>query len=152
VELYEKIRREYEEDVGTILGVSKKLGIHRRMVRAAVRNAIPPARKKVQRESTRLVSEVVLFINQILAADQQAARKQCHTAQRVHRLLCEEMPQQPAEEFDLCEKLTCRVDAQGCVSGNYNRYSTPLRPETRTEVRPWMSFVLARLRTFPPGS
>ncbi len=65
------------------------------MVREAIQNAIPPARKKVQRESTRLVTEVVLFIHQILAADQQGPRKQRHTAQRVYQRLCEEMPQQP---------------------------------------------------------
>jgi hypothetical protein len=33
VELFEQmIRREYEFDVGTIAGVSRKLGVHRRMV------------------------------------------------------------------------------------------------------------------------
>jgi len=94
VELYEKIRREFE-DVGTILGVAKKLGVHRRMVREAIQNAIPQARKEVQRESTRLVTEVVLFIDQILAADQTAPRKQRHTAQRIYQRLCEEMSQQP---------------------------------------------------------
>lgn len=95
VELYEKIRREYEEGVGTISGVAKKLGIHRRMVREAIQKAIPPARKKMQRTSTRLVGEVVLFIHQVLTADQQAPRKQRHTAERVYQRLCEEMPEQP---------------------------------------------------------
>ena len=93
VELYEKIRREFESG-GTILGVAKKLGVHRRMVREAIRNAIPPTRKKVQRETTRLVAEVMLFIHQILVGDQQAPRKQRHTAQRIHQRLREEMPQQ----------------------------------------------------------
>jgi hypothetical protein len=36
VELFEKIRREYEHGGGTIRGIAKKLGIHRRMVREAV--------------------------------------------------------------------------------------------------------------------
>jgi hypothetical protein len=36
VELYEQIRREYEHGGGTIRGIAKKLGIHRRMVREAV--------------------------------------------------------------------------------------------------------------------
>lgn len=94
VELYETIRREYFEGVGTILGVAKKLGLHRRMVREAIRNAIPPARQKVQRASTRLVSEVLMFIHQVLAEDQYAPRKQRHTAQRIYERLREEMPQQ----------------------------------------------------------
>ena len=33
VELVEQIRREYEVGVGTIAGVARKLGVHRRMVR-----------------------------------------------------------------------------------------------------------------------
>jgi hypothetical protein len=36
VELFEQIRREYEHGGGTIRGIAKKLGIHRRMVREAV--------------------------------------------------------------------------------------------------------------------
>jgi transposase len=94
VELFEKIRREYFEGVGTILGVAQKLGVHRRMVREAIRTAIPAKRKKMRRESSRLIAEVVLFIHQILAADQQAPRKQRHTAQRIYQRLCEEMPKQ----------------------------------------------------------
>ena len=35
MELFETIRREYQFGVGTIKGVSRKLGIHRRMVREA---------------------------------------------------------------------------------------------------------------------
>lgn len=32
VRLFEQIRREYEHGIGTIVGVSKKYGVHRRMV------------------------------------------------------------------------------------------------------------------------
>jgi hypothetical protein len=46
VELYEQIRREYEHGVGTIRAVAKKLGVHRRMVREALADALPPERKK----------------------------------------------------------------------------------------------------------
>jgi hypothetical protein len=45
VELFEEIRREYRFGVGTIQGVAKKLGVHRRMVRQALLSAIPPERK-----------------------------------------------------------------------------------------------------------
>lgn len=55
VELFEKIRREYEVGVGTIQGVARKLGVHRRMVRDAIWNAVPAQRKKIDREPTRLV-------------------------------------------------------------------------------------------------
>ena len=46
VELYEQIRREYEFGAGSIIGVARKLGVHRRMVREAVRSALPTQRKK----------------------------------------------------------------------------------------------------------
>ena len=36
VELHEEIRREYEFGVGTIRGITRKLGVHRRMVREAI--------------------------------------------------------------------------------------------------------------------
>lgn len=93
VELFEKIRHEYEEGVGTIQGVARKLGVHRRMVRDGVRNALPAQRKKIEREPTRLVREVVLFIHSVLEQDQQPPRKQRHTAQRVFERVREEMPQ-----------------------------------------------------------
>ena len=50
VELFEQIRLGYEFGVGTVLGVARKLGIHRRMVRQALANAQPPERKRTERE------------------------------------------------------------------------------------------------------
>ena len=49
MELYEQIRREYEFVAGTIIGIARKLGVHRRMVREAVRSATPARRKKTER-------------------------------------------------------------------------------------------------------
>ena len=46
MEAFEQIRREYEHGEGTIIGVAKKLGIHRRMVREALADAVPKERKK----------------------------------------------------------------------------------------------------------
>jgi hypothetical protein len=45
VELFEQIHREYEFGDGTVLGIARKLGVHRRMVRQALANAEPPARQ-----------------------------------------------------------------------------------------------------------
>jgi hypothetical protein len=49
VEPFEQIRREYEFGVGTIAGVSRKLEVHRRMVREALRSAEPAPTKLQQR-------------------------------------------------------------------------------------------------------
>lgn len=93
VELFEKIRREYSEGVGTILGVAKKIGVHRRMVREAIQNALPAKRQPSTRAASRSIQEVVLFIQQLLEADRQAPVKQRHTAQRIWERLQAELPQ-----------------------------------------------------------
>jgi len=91
VELFESIRREYEFGEGTIRGVSRKLGIHRRMVREAIRSAIPMARKKPDRPHWKLKSFIPLIEN-MLKADRSAPRKQRHTAHRIWQRIKEEVP------------------------------------------------------------
>jgi hypothetical protein len=44
--LFEQIRREYDLGEGTVLGVARKRGIHRRMVRQALANAEPPEHRQ----------------------------------------------------------------------------------------------------------
>ena len=56
VELFEQIRREYEHGAGTIKGVARKLGVHRRMVREAIGNAMPKPRKVAEREKTKMAA------------------------------------------------------------------------------------------------
>src|SRR5205085_1132980 len=94
VELFEQIRREYEFGVGTVTGVARKFGVHRRMVRQALAAAAPPERKHPIRQSPKL-DTVRSFIDQILQADLQAPRKQRHTAHRIFVRLREELPAHP---------------------------------------------------------
>ena len=98
MELFEEIRREYEFGVGTIAGVSKKLGVHRRMVREAIGSAIPQLRKKTKRRRFKL-APVAGFIDQILESDRKAPRKQRHTAYRIWKRICAELP-----ENKVCER------------------------------------------------
>ncbi len=91
MELFEQIRREYEHGVGTIKGVARKFGVHRRMVRDAIASAVPPARKAAPRERPKL-GPATAFIEEVLQSDRKAPRKQRHTAHRIWVRLRREMP------------------------------------------------------------
>jgi transposase len=91
VELYEQIRREYEHGAGTIRGVSRRLGVHRREVRQALVSAVPAERKVPQRARPKL-SAAIPFIDEILEFDRKAPRKQRHTAHRIWMRLRRELP------------------------------------------------------------
>jgi len=91
VELYEQIRREYEFGAGSVLGVARKLGVHRRMVREAVRNAVPAQRKKTERPAVKMGAAVSL-VEAILELDRRAPRKQRHTARRIYERIRAEIP------------------------------------------------------------
>lgn len=97
VELFEQLRREYEFGDGTIAGVARKFGVHRRMVRQALSSAIPPSRKVPQRTCPQL-EPVRDFIDAILEADKKAPRKQRHTARRIYVRLTKERPDQRIAE------------------------------------------------------
>ena len=91
VELCEKIRLEYEFGVGTVQGVSRKLRVHRRVVREAIRSAIPARRKKTERPHLKM-APAAEFIDALLEADRKAPRKQRHTAKRIWERIRAEVP------------------------------------------------------------
>src|SRR5579863_7872665 len=91
VELFEQIRREYEFGVGTTSGVSRKLQVHRRLVREALSSAVPPERKPQARKLRKLQAATAM-IDAILITDRQAPVKQRHTARRIWQRLCAELP------------------------------------------------------------
>ena len=112
MELFEEIRREYEFGVGTIQGVARKLGVHRRMVREAIANALPKEKPTARRERPRL-GVVVEFIDGILEADRKAPRKQRHTAHRVYMRITEERPEAQVAESTVREYVRERKMALG---------------------------------------
>ncbi len=125
VELFEEIRREYEFGVGTVLGVARKVGVHRRMVREALGSAVPARRKKPERKRPRL-APVMPFIDGILESDRSAPRKQRHTAHRIYQRLRAEQPGHEVAESTVRRYVRAKKQALGlarreiCVPQSYD--------------------------------
>jgi transposase len=124
VELFEQIRREYEFGVGTIRAVAHKLGVHRRMVRQALMNAEPPARRRTERERP-VIGPLRPFIDAILETDRSAPRKQRHTAHRIYERIRSELPEHRVAEATVRVYVRQRKHELGwsiretCVPQNY---------------------------------
>jgi transposase len=114
VELFEKIRREYEFGIGTIAGVARKFGVHRRTVRQAIVCAVPPERKPSVRSNPKL-DRVRSFIDQVLESDLKAPRKQRHTARRIFTRLNQELPEAYIGESTVRRYVRSRKTEMGLV-------------------------------------
>jgi transposase len=120
VELFEELRREHEFGVGTVQGVARKFGVHRRLVRQALESAVPPERKATDRACP-VLDPVRPFVDAILLADKAAPRKQRHTAHRIWVRLCEELPEYPVAESTIRAYVRERKAAIG-LSGDQEVY------------------------------
>lgn len=90
VELFEIIRKEYFQDKKNIRQIARTYMVHRRQVRQAISNAIPPTRKQSWRSCKVLTESVKQIINQWLEEDLKAPRKQKHTGKRIYDRLINE--------------------------------------------------------------
>lgn len=88
VEQFERIRRDHDEGM-SIRELAKEYKVHRRKVRQAIDNAVPPPRKTPVRVAPVLGAHVET-VRTWLIADQQVRPKQRHTARRVWQRLLEE--------------------------------------------------------------
>jgi len=115
VELFETIRREYEFGIGTVQGVARKFGVHRRLVREALGTAVPLETPPDTRARPR-IGPVAEIIDEILLADRKAPRKQRHTAHRIWIRLRQEHPEHPVAEPTVRRYVRERKKALGLLA------------------------------------
>ena len=114
VELFERIRHDSWREGLSVRALSRKYGVHRRLVREALTRAEPSARKTPVRRSPQL-EPFKEIIDGWLRADLDAPRKQRHTAKRIHARLIQEH------------------DAAGVSYSAVRDYVARRRPEIRIE-------------------
>lgn len=124
VELFDQLRRAYEFEGKSIRALAKEFRTHRRIVRQALENAIPPERKRPARKCP-VLDQVRDFIDEILIADQKEPRKQRHTAQRIFVRIGESYPGIGISDRRVREYVQLRKQALGlgrrevCVPQSY---------------------------------
>jgi hypothetical protein len=89
VELFAAIRFDWQRHRMPVRALARKYDVHRRTVRQAIASPVPPDRKVPARAAP--VREAVAgWIDEMLAEDLAAPRKQRHTARRVFERLADE--------------------------------------------------------------
>ena len=90
MQLYKRIRSEYEQGI-SIRRIAQKFKVHRRTVRAALKNAVPPKRKVTHRNRSKMALAIP-YIDAILNSDLKAQFNQRHTAHQIWEQLQVEIP------------------------------------------------------------
>jgi transposase len=90
VEQFERIRREHREEEVSIRELARRHGVHRRAVRQALASAVPPPRKPMEPRTLPAIGPHAATIRGWLTDDQEAPRKQRHTARRIWERLVDE--------------------------------------------------------------
>lgn len=106
MEQFEQIRRDYAREELSIRALAKRHGVHRRAVRQALADAVPPPKRAPETRPAPKLGPYRVQIDQWLEDDLQAPRKQRHTARRIYQRLTEE------QGADVSERQVDRYVAQ----------------------------------------
>jgi len=90
VELFEAIRRDARLEGLSIRELAVRHGVHRRAVRQALKDAVPPPRREYPARARPAIGAWTQVIDAWLIADRDVPRKQRHTARRVWQRLVTE--------------------------------------------------------------
>lgn len=90
MELFEHIRKEHYLAKKSIRQVAKQYKIHRRTVRQAIKDPVPPNRLLATMKTIVITGTIKHVIDEWLVSDRNAPKKQRHTAQRIFTRLIEE--------------------------------------------------------------
>src|SRR5699024_3296352 len=115
VELFERIRRDRHDKEMSIRSLAKEYKVHRRTVRQAIENAVPPSRKIPVREAPVLGAHVET-VRTWLTEDLKVKPKQRHTARRVWQRLMDEHGVQVAESTVRALVARLREEIEGSVA------------------------------------
>jgi transposase len=97
VELFEQIRRDRDREGVSVRELARRHGVHRRTVRQALDCPLPPERKRPAGRPAPKLGPFRALIDSWLVADQDAPRKQRHTAKRIWQRLVSEHGAEVAE-------------------------------------------------------
>ncbi|MDR3202593.1 MAG: IS21 family transposase, partial [Bifidobacteriaceae bacterium] len=109
MEQFEDIRRAGDGGV-SVRGLAREFGVHRRTVRQALGDPVPPARKAPAPRDRPVTGPVEAVVREWLTADLTAPRKQRHTAKRVRDRLAVERGVAMSDRT--CRELVARLRAE----------------------------------------
>ncbi|MFJ9566062.1 IS21 family transposase [Streptomyces fuscichromogenes] len=127
-ELFDRIRRDSWQLGLSIRALSKKYGVHRRLVREALASPVPKPRKRPVRTSPRM-EPYKKTVDAWLRADLDAPRKQRHTAKRIGTRLEEEfgvtLPYTTVRDFVTARRRAIAEEGGAAAEGYLIRHNAP---------------------------